>query len=296
MTRNANDTMSLILHVQKEQLVEGPPEMFFALLEDHAKHLLKATLEITLIARGLNQDMQDHAKQTRTTAVSMVRDILLFIARSRGLNQDCEQGYVDMTLDRSFHNGAIYLGMGRYKLDPILALPEDLRLCQLRGQSFDIDPTPIKEPYLGTRLTELVSDIDITDTYPKTQEVPLEVALELGYGYDMTTGKLIEPEEAARLAVGLKAVVEKGEVAMDIMNNDVAKSYPKSDCLPTGFADDVIAKGGNGHQAATATAERYCQQVFEERRKSLGDDSGHPGNNLEPGLISKAMSRSDSNE
>jgi hypothetical protein len=255
--------MSLILHAQKEQLVEGPPELFFALLEDHARHLLKATLEITLIARDLKQDMRDQAKQTRATAVRMVRDILLFIARSRGLNQDCEQGYVDMTLDRSFHNGAIYLGMGRYKLDPILALPEDLRLCQLRGQSFDIDPKPITEPYLGTHLTELVSDIDITDTYPKTQEVPLEVALELGYGYDMTTGKLIEPEEAARLASGLKA---------------------------------VIVEGSNGHQAATTTAERYCQQVFEERRKSLGDESGHPGNNLEPGLISKAMSRSDSNE
>lgn len=32
----------------------------------------------------------------------------------------------------------------------------------------------------------------------------------------------------------------------DILNNDVAKTYPKSDCLPVGFADEVIAKDKSG--------------------------------------------------
>lgn len=50
------------------------------------------------------------------------------------------------------------------------------------------------------------------------------------------------PLEELHLEVAAEMAVKHKPFVDDIHNNDVAKTYPKSDCLPVGFADEVIAK------------------------------------------------------
>lgn len=277
-----------LLAARREELVNSTPEQFFWRLQRDVSAMMdQVIIPIRYSHPAANEDELANLMVARRKLSSQARDIVIFMMRARGMELhvvgDMPVDPVDLSgfprtdgddlvdfikenvAKEPFHR----VGISRKMRTPdwVVSLegniPDGRELLQKAAVFEDSDTwTPEEQKALLAAV-----DINIEDTYPKTQTVPLEVA--------------------AEMAVKHKPFVD------DIHNNDVAKTYPKSDCLPVGFADEVIAKEKPVYGKAVEAADKAAREVFRKRRQSLGDESGHYGNNMEPGDMSEALTRRD---
>ena len=183
-----------LLTTMRNEIVDSTPEQFFLRLQYDVSRMMDQAMELgSSIILAKTPARRDELQRIKKDLSDRARDIVIFMMPARGMEVPVPVEQVEVVDLSGF---------------PRTGIPSK--------RDWIVGMDPALPDSVSKTIQRYVGSINIEDTYPKTQEVPLEVAAEMA--------------------------VKNKPFSEDIHNNDVAKSYPKSDCLPVGFADEVIAK------------------------------------------------------
>ena len=146
-----------LLAEQREMLVNSTPEQFFWRLQCDVSKMMDQAMQIgtSLHLAPEGYDLSK-AQESRKKLNSQARDIVIFMMRARGMEVPVPGEQVEVVDLSGF---------------PRTGIPSK--------QDWVVGMDPAAPDSVSKTIQRYVGDVNIEDTYPKTQSVPLEVAAEM---------------------------------------------------------------------------------------------------------------------